>query len=71
MRLLNVDHLSTGVNGAMNAYFLAFELRHFVLVVEIIGISACCILKHILIARFYDCAGEGLDSRTRLRLSVG
>jgi hypothetical protein len=57
----------------MHCDLLAFELLYFILVVNVIGVIAGGILKHILVARLYDGAGKSLNSRLLrgLRLSVG
>ena len=57
----------------MHRDLLAVELLHFILVVNVIRVTARGILKHILGARLYDAAGKGLDScfLRGLSLSVG
>src|SRR5580693_6233525 len=57
-----MDHLAVGVQGAMNANFLALELLYLVLGVEIVGGVAGGILQHILVTRFHDRTGKDLNS---------
>jgi hypothetical protein len=57
-----MNHLAVGVEGAMDANFLAFELLHLVLMVDVVCGAAVGILEHILVTRFHDDTGEDLDS---------
>jgi hypothetical protein len=53
-------NLAAGVEGAADANFLAFELLHLILVVNIVSCAAVGILKHELVSRFYDGASKDL-----------
>ncbi|SRR5713101_2070995 len=50
MQLLNMDHLAACIQRAFHLHPLAFELRHFILVVDVIGGAGIRILQHILVA---------------------
>jgi GGDEF domain-containing protein len=66
LRSLYVDHLAARVQSAVHFNLLAFELLHFILVVDVVGVTAGGILKHILVTRLHNRTREGLIAR-RLR----
>ena len=61
VQLLDMDHLAACVQSALHLDSLAFELRHLILVINVIGITGVRILKHILVTRFYDRTREALN----------
>src|SRR5260370_42340282 len=69
--LLNKDLLTGRVQGAVHLYLFAFELLHFILMVDVVGRAAGGILQHVFVALFHDRAGETLTAgRIGLSLSA-
>jgi len=62
--LLHHDLVSARVQGSLNANALAFELFHFVLMIDVIGLSRI-VLQNVLVSLLYDRTGEGLSSGSR------
>ena len=61
-RLLHVNHLAAGIQRAVHANLLAFELLDLVLVVDVVRGSRRRILQHVLVALFHDRTGERLSA---------
>ena len=65
-----MNHFSTRVNGPVDANFFAIEFGYFILTIDIVCCSTGSVLQDIFVARLHDGAGDVLDSRRRLRLSI-
>lgn len=59
---LDVNHLRRGVQRAMDADFLPFELTYFSLTIDVIDRPSGVLLKHVLISLLHDGARKGLDA---------
>ena len=72
-----MDHLAGRVQRALHLDTLAFKLRHFILVVNVVGVAGVRILQHILVPLLYHCSREALHvrgvgfGRPYVRLIVG
>ena len=51
---LQMDHLSIRVQSTVHFHFLAFELLHLILMVDVVGVPSSRILEHIFVTRLYD-----------------
>ena len=62
-RLLHHDLIGARVQGTLNTNALAFELLHFVLMIDVVGLSRI-VLQNVLVSLLHDRTGEGLSSRS-------